>query len=50
MADGINPKNYPSSEEFMARRRRRNIAVFGAIVLLCVMFYLITIIRVGGAG
>lgn len=43
-------KNELSPEEFAARRRGRNFAVFGAILLLCVIFYLITIIRIGGAN
>ena len=37
-----------NSKEFQALRRRRNYAVFGGIMLLCVIFYLITIVRVGG--
>jgi len=39
----------PTPEEFVAMRRRRNFAVFGGIVLLCVIFYLITIVRLGVA-
>ena len=51
MADEMNTKaDQPTPEEFVALRRRRNLAVFGGIVLLCVIFYLITIIRLGGAS
>ncbi len=39
--------NTPSPEEFVAMRRRRNLAVFGGIIFLCVLFYLITIVRLG---
>jgi hypothetical protein len=39
----------PTPEEYVALRRRRNLAVFGGIVFLCVVFYLITIIRLGAA-
>ncbi len=37
----------PSPDEFVAMRRRRNLAVFGGIIFLCVLFYLITIVRLG---
>lgn len=30
-------------------RRRRNRLLFGGIIALCVVFYLITLIRLGGA-
>jgi len=51
MADALKDKpDQPTPEEFIALRRRRNLAVFGGIVLLCVIFYLITIIRLGGAS
>lgn len=33
--------------DFIALRRRRNFAVFGGIIFLCVVFYLITIVRLG---
>jgi hypothetical protein len=39
-------KNRPMLDE-LASRRRRNIAVFWAIIMLCVIFYLITIVRLG---
>jgi len=39
----------PTAKEFVALRRRRNLAVFGAIMLLCLIFYAITILRMGGA-
>ena len=42
-------KDLPTPDEFVALRRRRYFAVFGAIVLLCVIFYLITVVRLGGA-
>ncbi|MCE2516281.1 MAG: hypothetical protein J4F41_00310 [Alphaproteobacteria bacterium] len=42
-------QDLPTPDEFIALRRRRNFAVFGAIVLLCVIFYLITIVRLGVA-
>lgn len=32
-----------------ALRRRRNRLLFGGIIALCVVFYLITLIRLGGA-
>jgi hypothetical protein len=35
--------------DFMALRRRRNYAVLGGIVFLCVLFYLITILRLGAS-
>ncbi|XDZ65088.1 hypothetical protein AB8880_09140 [Alphaproteobacteria bacterium LSUCC0684] len=51
MADDMkNTSDQPTPEQFIALRRRRNLAVFGGIVLLCVIFYLITIIRLGGAS
>ena len=37
------------AREFRAMRRRRNYAVFGGILLLCLIFYAITIVKVGGA-
>lgn len=37
------------AQDFQALRRSRNYAVFAGIILLGVIFYLITIIRVGGA-
>jgi len=40
----------PTPEQFVALRRSRNLAVFGGIILLCVIFYLITIVRLGGAS
>lgn len=40
-------KDLPTPEEFIALRRRRNLAVFAGIVLLCVIFYVITIARLG---
>ena len=35
------------AEDFIVLRRRRNFAVFGGIIFLCVVFYLITIVRLG---
>jgi hypothetical protein len=35
------------AEDYMAMRRRRNFAVLGGIIFLCVLFYLITIVRLG---
>jgi hypothetical protein len=49
MAEDNNKTEQPTPEQFIALRRSRNFAVFGGIVLLCVIFYLITIIRLGGA-
>ena len=48
MADKPEEKQ-PTAREFVALRRRRNLAVFGAIMLLCLIFYAITILRMGGA-
>ena len=42
-------KKSPSPEEYVALRRRRNLAVFGGIIFLCVLFYLITIVRLGAS-
>lgn len=47
MADTEN--QLPTPEEFIVLRRRRNRAVFAGIVFLCVIFYLITIVRLGVA-
>ncbi|MGU9961549.1 MAG: hypothetical protein ACNYPF_00835 [Candidatus Puniceispirillales bacterium WSBS_2018_MAG_OTU23] len=38
----------PTPKEFIALRRRRNHAVFAGIMLLFVMFYVITIVQLGG--
>lgn len=35
--------------EAVRRRRARNLAVGGALLALAVLFYLITIVRMGGA-
>jgi uncharacterized membrane protein (DUF485 family) len=39
----------PTPEEYIALRRRRNYAVLGGIVFLCMLFYLITVIRLGAS-
>ena len=48
MAKKPEQKQEPTPQEFVALRRRRNLTVFGGIMLLAVIFYIITIIRVGG--
>ena len=49
MAAEGNGETGMSVQEFRKLRRRRNYAVFGGIILLCLVFYLITIFRgVGG--
>ena len=50
MAGGGNGEGGMSAREFQALRKRRNYAVFGGILLLCLIFYLITILRVGLGG
>jgi hypothetical protein len=50
MADENKKTEQLTPEQFIALRRSRNFAVFGGIVLLCVIFYLITIVRLGGAS
>ena len=41
----IEGKKY--TEEFLQTRRRRNYAIFGGVIFLFVIFYIITIIQVG---
>lgn len=38
----------PGDEEWKARRRRRSIAIAWALVALVVLFFLVTIVRLGG--
>jgi hypothetical protein len=38
----------PVSEVLKRRQRARNMAIAGGLVLLCGLFYLITIFRLGG--
>lgn len=38
-----------NAQDFINLRRRRNYAVFGGIVFLCVVFYVITIERLAGS-
>lgn len=47
MADQKNKT--PTPEEFVAMRRKRNLAVFGGIILLCFIFYAITFVQLAGA-
>lgn len=49
MAEKLTPPSRPTPQEFIALRRRRNLAVFSGIMLLCVIFFIITIIRIGGS-
>ncbi|MGC6484527.1 MAG: hypothetical protein ACON4P_02555 [Candidatus Puniceispirillales bacterium] len=49
MAEKQTPPTQPTPEEFVALRQRRNLAVLAGIMFLCVIFYLITIIRIGGS-
>jgi hypothetical protein len=50
------PNNTPeraepkTAAEMLKMRRTRNFALLGAIVLLVVMFYALTIVRVGGGA
>ena len=37
-----------NAQDFVKLRRNRNLAVFGGIIFLCVVFYLITIERLAG--
>jgi hypothetical protein len=37
-----------TDQELRRRRRTKNIAVAGALVMLVVLFYLITLVRMGG--
>ena len=39
-----------TAEEMQKMRRSRNLALLGAIVLLVVLFYALTIVRVGGGS
>ncbi|MDB2325137.1 hypothetical protein N9W44_06220 [Alphaproteobacteria bacterium] len=43
----VEPK---TAAEMLKMRRTRNFALLGAIVLLVVMFYALTIVRVGGGA
>lgn len=47
MAGGKGKGSGIKAKDFHDLRRRRNYAVFGGIILLCLVFYMITIIRVG---
>ncbi len=43
------PSQNPLSDEtFLAARGRRNIAIFSSVIIVCVVFFLITIIQLGG--
>ena len=46
MADGRKDGAGMSAREFQALRRRRNYAVFGGILLLCLIFYVMTFVKV----
>ena len=43
-------KTTPTPEEFVAMRRKRNLAVFAGIILLCLIFYAITFVQLAGAS
>lgn len=38
----------PDAQEFMRRRKSRNRAMLAVLLGLCVLFYLMTIARLGG--
>jgi hypothetical protein len=46
------PINQPpmTSAEFLRRRRNKNIAIGGTIAFLYVLFFIITLVRLGGQG
>lgn len=46
---GLAMRNGARGREAGRRRRVRNLAVGGALLALAVLFYLITIVRMGGA-
>ena len=46
MADGRKDEVGMNAKEFQALRRRRNYAVFAGILLLCLIFYLMTFVKV----
>ena len=48
-ADKTSEDKQMKADDFVALRRRRNFAVFGGIIFLCVAFYLITIVRLGAS-
>lgn len=48
MADKQN--SGPTPQEFVAMRRKRNLAVFAGIVVLCLVFYAITFVQLSGAA
>ncbi len=41
------PKQPPASDDPWAARRRRNVAIFSAILALAALFFVITILRMG---
>ncbi len=43
--DNKNPLN---DAAFLAARGRRNIAIFSGVIIICVVFFLITIVQLGG--
>ena len=47
MAEGQQPR---TADEMVQMRRTRNRALLGAIAGLCVLFFVLTIVRMGGAG
>ncbi len=47
MIERLQPK---TAEEMQKMRRSRNLALLGAIVLLVVLFYALTIVRVGSGS
>lgn len=47
MSERKEPK---TAEEMQKVRKGRNFALLGAIAALVVLFYILTILRVGGAG
>ena len=47
MAGKPEQQQEPTPQEFAVLRRRRNLTVFGGIMVLALIFYIITIIRVG---
>lgn len=49
MRDDVRDEAGGRERETGRRRRTRNLAVGGALLALAVLFYLITIVRMGGA-
>lgn len=47
MSESPQPK---TAQEMQKMRRSRNLALLGGIVLLVVLFYALTIVRVGGGS